>query len=164
MCWMLWKNRNKYVFQHGIGRVEDTIRAVECFAFNVCETNLEGFQRFIRRGSVVNSELWAILHGLEITLNRGYNKVIIETDCMMAVEMIKECLGSTHSMTIVKKIKMMPRQFASVKFQFVNREGNMVVDWLARTCPLSEMNLVTTDVSSFHVRKLFLEDKLSDTH
>ncbi|MBA0600600.1 hypothetical protein Gorai_006783, partial [Gossypium raimondii] len=48
------------------------------------------FQRFTGRGSAVNSELCAILHGLEITLNRGYNKVIIETDCMMAAEMIKE--------------------------------------------------------------------------
>ncbi|KAK5795671.1 hypothetical protein PVK06_036943 [Gossypium arboreum] len=125
---------------------------------------VEGFQGFIGRESVVNSELWAILHDLEITLNRGYNKVIMETDCMMAMEMIKEGLGSTHSTTIVRKIKMMPRQFASVKFQFVNREGNMIVHWLARTFPSSEVDLVRIDVPLFHIRKLLLEDKLDDTH
>ncbi|KAK5824032.1 hypothetical protein PVK06_018795 [Gossypium arboreum] len=55
------------------------------------ENWVRGCQRFIGRGSTVNSELWVILHGLEIVQNRRSNKIIIEIDCMMAVEiMIKE--------------------------------------------------------------------------
>lgn len=39
MCWLLWKNKNKYVFQQESGSVDDFVRAVECFAGNTCETN-----------------------------------------------------------------------------------------------------------------------------
>ncbi|KAH1108539.1 hypothetical protein J1N35_012307 [Gossypium stocksii] len=60
--------------------------------------------------------------------SRGYDKVILETECMTAVEKIKEGLRSTPTMTIIRKIKMMQQQFADIKFQFVHREGNMVID------------------------------------
>lgn len=79
----------------------------------------------------------------------------------MTVEMINEGLSSTPTMTIVRKIKM-HRQFVDVKFQFVHREGNMVAEGLARTCPSNEEILVKIDFSSFHVKKLLLEDKLRD--
>ncbi|KAH1108316.1 hypothetical protein J1N35_012084 [Gossypium stocksii] len=147
--------------------MEDTVRAAECFAANVYEANykkknrkasiemikwcppnprwikvnldgaanrnrdlsmaggvfrdsfgtqIEGFQRVVGRGYAINSELWAILHGLEITLIRGHNK-------------------------------------------FAKREGNMVADWLAKTCPSTDVNLRILDVPTFYVRKLLLEDK-----
>ncbi|KAK5813328.1 hypothetical protein PVK06_028777 [Gossypium arboreum] len=60
--------------------------------------------------------------------SRGYDKVILEIDCMTIVEMIKEGLKSATTMTIIRKIKMMQRPFADAKFQFVRREGNMVAD------------------------------------
>ncbi|MBA0608528.1 hypothetical protein Godav_020740 [Gossypium davidsonii] len=66
---------------------------------------IEGFQRFIGRRSVVVTELWAILHGLKIVQKSGYTKVIIESDCMIDVDMIKECFKSIPSMTLVRKIK-----------------------------------------------------------
>ncbi|MBA0636131.1 hypothetical protein Godav_022307 [Gossypium davidsonii] len=70
---------------------------------------IEGFQRYVKRGFAVNSELWAILHRLEIAETRGYTKVIVEFDCMGVVDMIKECSESTPSMTIVRKIKEVTR-------------------------------------------------------
>ncbi|KAK5783967.1 hypothetical protein PVK06_038485 [Gossypium arboreum] len=42
LCWILWKNRNKYIFQQVIGKLEDMVRSTECFAVNVYETNLKG--------------------------------------------------------------------------------------------------------------------------
>ncbi|XP_016731522.1 uncharacterized protein [Gossypium hirsutum] len=70
---------------------------------------IEGFQRSVKRGFAVNSELWAILHRLEIAETRGYTKVIVEFDCKVVVDMIKECSESTPSMTIVRKIKEVTR-------------------------------------------------------
>ncbi|KAG8486813.1 hypothetical protein CXB51_020358 [Gossypium anomalum] len=121
-----------------------------------------GFQRFIGKRSAVNVELWAILHGLEMAQSRGYDKVILETDCMTTVEIIKEGLRSTTTMTIIRKIKMMQRQFADVKFQFVRKEWNMVADWLARNCSSNAESLIKIEFPSFHVKKLVLEDKLGD--
>ncbi|MBA0553347.1 hypothetical protein Golob_012535, partial [Gossypium lobatum] len=68
---------------------------------------IEGFQRFIGRGSAVNAKLWAIFHDLKMAQSRGYDKVILETDCMTTMEKIKEGLRSTPTMTMIRKIKMM---------------------------------------------------------
>ncbi|KAG8485764.1 hypothetical protein CXB51_019103 [Gossypium anomalum] len=124
---------------------------------------IEGLQRFFGRGLAVNSELWAILHFLEIAKIRGYTKVIIEFDCMVAVDMIKECSGSTPSMTLVRKIKKVSRQISKVKYQLVNRKCNMVADWLAKSYLSNDVNLVYIDVPTPHVRKLLLEEKLGDS-
>lgn len=35
LCWMLWKNRNNFVFQQRIGRVKDTIKVAEYMATNI---------------------------------------------------------------------------------------------------------------------------------
>ncbi|KAH1108630.1 hypothetical protein J1N35_012398 [Gossypium stocksii] len=55
LCWMLWKNRNKYVFQQVIGKVEDIVKSAEYFAINVCETNLKGCRT---RGPQVVQTRW----------------------------------------------------------------------------------------------------------
>ncbi|MBA0686233.1 hypothetical protein Goari_013845 [Gossypium aridum] len=139
LCWILWKNSNKYIFEQVIGKVEDMVRSTECFAVNVCETNLKGSRsrdsravmarwcsanhgwikvnmdratnkngNWSKAGMYYGTYLGIGLKGLEDLLGGawlGYSKVIIETDCMMAVNMIKECLGSTPSMALVKKMK-----------------------------------------------------------
>ncbi|KAH1089283.1 hypothetical protein J1N35_016540, partial [Gossypium stocksii] len=68
---------------------------------------------FIGKGLAVNAKLWAILHGLEMVQSRRYDKVILETDCMTEMEMIKEGLKSMTTTTIIRKINIMQRQFAN---------------------------------------------------
>lgn len=63
----------------------------------------------------MNLELSVILHGFEVALMRGYDKVIIETNCMIAVEMLMEGQSNTATMAITRRIKTMQRQFANVK-------------------------------------------------
>lgn len=70
---------------------------------------VEGFRKFVGRGSTVNSKLWTILRDLEIARLRGYNKIIIKTDCMMAIDMNKDCLENTPLMSLVRKIKEVSR-------------------------------------------------------
>ncbi|KAG8489929.1 hypothetical protein CXB51_015989 [Gossypium anomalum] len=94
--------------------------------------------------------------------SRRYDKIILETDCMMAVEMIKEGLRSTITTTTIRKINMMQRQFADVKFQFVSREGNMVADWLARNCSSNAESSIKIEFPLFYVKKLLLKDKLGE--
>ncbi|MBA0865002.1 hypothetical protein Goshw_008060, partial [Gossypium schwendimanii] len=53
---------------------------------------VEGFRRVLSRGSTLNFELWAILYGLEVARLKKYTKVIIESDCRMAIEILKETL------------------------------------------------------------------------
>lgn len=54
----------------------------------------------IGRGLSLNSELWVILHGFEVALMKGYDKVIIKTDCLTAMEMLTKDTSSTPTMTL----------------------------------------------------------------
>lgn len=82
----------KYLFRHNI--LCDSSRNWIC-----------RFQGYIGAGSAQNAELWAIFHGMETTQQCGHKKIIVETYCMMALEMIQESMGSTPSITIVRRIK-----------------------------------------------------------
>lgn len=62
---------------------------------------IERFQRYVERDSALNAELWAILQGLQLALTRNYGKIIVETDCSMALKIIHECLARVPSITIV---------------------------------------------------------------
>ncbi|MBA0779469.1 hypothetical protein Gotri_003719, partial [Gossypium trilobum] len=106
------------------------------------------------------TELWMILHGLEIAQRRGYTKVIVASNCIMVVDMTKKCSRITHSMALVRKIKEVSGQVSTVKFQFVNRERNKVADWLTKSCHSNDINLVYVDVPTPHVRRLLLKDIL----
>lgn len=65
---------------------------------------ITGFQRHVGSGTTLSSELWAILHGLQIAKLRGYLKIEIESDCLMALDLIQACLDGAQANTIVKEI------------------------------------------------------------
>lgn len=65
---------------------------------------LSGFQCSVGYCSALDAELWAILHGLQLALIRGYPKVVIESDCVVAINMIKaQQVGETMT-TLIHQI------------------------------------------------------------
>lgn len=56
---------------------------------------IEGYQRYVGRGSTLNAELWTILQGLQVAKARGYVKVVVESDCFVTLKMINDCLTRT---------------------------------------------------------------------
>lgn len=117
-----------------------------------------GYQRFLGRGSTLNSELWVILHGLQIAEIKGHDKVFIESDCLVALKMIKDCFDGAPSKTIVQKIKEVTMHFEAFKVQFVQRESNLVANYLAKTCESTIIDIRIIDSPSTCVRKLLLDD------
>ncbi|MBA0644090.1 hypothetical protein Goklo_028301, partial [Gossypium klotzschianum] len=49
-----------------------------------------GFCRYFGCFSVLDAELWAILDGLHLTLDRGFNHILIQTDSLEAILAIQE--------------------------------------------------------------------------
>lgn len=39
LCWLLWRNRNKFVFQQELCEPKAVVRSTATFDFNICETN-----------------------------------------------------------------------------------------------------------------------------
>ncbi|KAK5844853.1 hypothetical protein PVK06_000994 [Gossypium arboreum] len=123
----------------------------------------EGFIKHLGRCFIHNAELWAIFCGLEVAKLREYRKFIVKSDCLEAMECLTNKFGEGNSLSLVQKISMVKRCFQFVKFQFIQREGNVVANWIVRTCPRGESKLSIIDFPTFHVRKLLLEDKLDNS-
>ncbi|MBA0638637.1 hypothetical protein Godav_025346, partial [Gossypium davidsonii] len=81
---------------------------------------------------------------------RAYRKVIVESDCMEAMECLTDRSGDCYSMTLVRKITTVKKCFQMVKFQFIRREGNMVANWIAKTCSRGDSELAIIDFPTFH--------------
>lgn len=91
-----------------------------------CETRMEAGLQAIKDLWV---EVWLWIRNCErfyITKHCGYSKVILENDCLVAVEMINDCLGGALSKAIVRKIKDVARHFEAIKFQFVRMKDNLM--------------------------------------
>lgn len=116
------------------------------------------YQRFMGRGSALNSELWVILLGLQVAKHRGIGKVVVESDCFMAVDKIKSCLEGGPALTIVQKIQEIAQHYVGFKIQHVERQHNLVADSLAKNCPTNIIDICLIDIPSSTVNKLLMAD------
>lgn len=55
----------------------------------------------------------------------------------------------------------MTRHFDKFCVQFVCKEGNIVTDWLAKTCVITDADIWLIDIPDEHARKLLLNDSMS---
>lgn len=62
------------------------------------------------------------------------------------------------SETIVRKIVEMLRRFEASKIQFIRRDGNLVADYLAKSCASHIVDIQIIDSPSMSVKKLLLDD------
>lgn len=60
--------------------------------------------------------------------------------------------------TIVRKVQELSSCFNAIDFQFVQREGNLVVDYFAKTCNSSEFHVHILSSQSTFVKQLLLDD------
>ncbi|XP_021757304.1 uncharacterized protein LOC110722305 [Chenopodium quinoa] len=81
------------------------------------------------------AEALAMRHALSITLESGFRKVCLETDCLkLHNHLIKGVESPTTFGMIVKDIRALASLCQSVSFSFVKRSGNCVAHGLAKLC------------------------------
>ena len=80
----------------------------------------------------MTAELWAIYVGLLMTWDRGFRKVILESDSRVVVGLIKgESERVDNNFNLIMQIKSMLGRDWEVEIFHVYREANCVADWLA---------------------------------
>ena len=91
-----------------------------------------GFARNIGFCSSVTAELWAIHVGLHMTWDRGFRKVVLESDSRVVVEIIKgDTMRVDRNYNLIMQIRGLMGREWEVKMIHVYREANFVADWLA---------------------------------
>lgn len=88
-----------------------------------------GFTFNIRRCSSTEAELWGVLKVHEYTWNQGHHRVQLETDCVMAMEMIKnrdDAHGNARN--LVEECNKWIEKSWEVTLGHTKREFNWVAD------------------------------------
>ncbi|MBA0632683.1 hypothetical protein Godav_001378 [Gossypium davidsonii] len=89
---------------------DGSVRINEGFATDRgCVTNhngewIIGFSRYLGNCIVLEVELWGILDGLNLTLDRCFKRILIQTDSIEAINAIMEDSSENSNSTIVKRI------------------------------------------------------------
>ena len=91
-----------------------------------------GFARNICYCSSITAELWAIFVGLQLTWEKGFRRVILETDSKIVVGIINgDIVRVDRNYNLVMQIKDILGRDWEVRLFHVYREANCVADWLA---------------------------------
>lgn len=92
-----------------------------------------GFATPLGPCSVTEAKLWGILRGLQLARARGLDKIMVETDSMAAVRLIRmDCSPIHPNISLIKEIQdlMNPKKFCRI--DHVMREANKVADDFAK--------------------------------
>ncbi|KAG8500050.1 hypothetical protein CXB51_004466 [Gossypium anomalum] len=82
--------------------------------------------------NVVEAELWGILDGVNLILDRRFRKILIQTDSIEVVNVILEDSSKLSRSALVRKIHFILRMMDQWKIQYIPREDNLIADSLAK--------------------------------
>lgn len=101
----------------------------------------------------------AILHGLQFCLQMGISNVMVELDCQVIVNDLRETQASLSPQgNILQEIRGLMGHFQTCNVQFANRQSNAVTHSLARhACSISDVVMWYEDVPTFISRLVWID-------
>ncbi|KAF7823270.1 Ribonuclease H protein [Senna tora] len=93
---------------------------------------LIGFMRNLGDGLVLNAELWGIVCALEVAWRSKFKKVLVESDCLLAVKLVNDSISLAHPCSpILSRIHYWIARDWEVQVVHIHREGNCAADAMA---------------------------------
>ncbi|KAL4378618.1 hypothetical protein GQ457_02G035470 [Hibiscus cannabinus] len=99
---------------------------------DACGDSVVGFTRPIGRCSALVAELWALHDMLHYAWNRGFRKVLIETDCLEVIRILQRSSPSLSSTGLVASIMYLTALTWELVIRHVPRSGNTLADKLSK--------------------------------
>ncbi|KAH1107228.1 hypothetical protein J1N35_010996 [Gossypium stocksii] len=122
-------------------RLEEGFAAAGGFVRDHNDGWIMDYCRYFGNCSVLEAELWGILDGLNLILNRRFVRVLIQTDSIEAINAIQEGASGTSNSTLVKRIHLILNMVQQWRIQHISREENLVVDSLAESVRYRRLGL-----------------------
>ncbi|KAL4271913.1 hypothetical protein GQ457_13G011540 [Hibiscus cannabinus] len=107
--------------------------------------------------SPLHVELRNILIGLRISLNHGFENLIIQTDNSQAATLLSSPQKHTNTLPLIHAIMAMRTRFQSTEVLWTPRECNMVVDGMSRLYSLN-YDLPIFELPPDHIQRLIHRD------
>ncbi|CAL1353768.1 unnamed protein product [Linum trigynum] len=87
----------------------------------------------MENGTAITTELWEILHGLQLSWRKGIRFLILESDSPLALDLIKNRTDAAHPhATILGSIRHLLARGWVVQLAHTYQEGNRVANWLSK--------------------------------
>src|ERR1044072_1296988 len=117
------------------------------------------FSKGIGTCSALHAELWGILTGIKLMLQRDISHVEIESDSLSCIRFLTTGCAASHSCaSLVSEIRSLLSRFAGITWIHIFREGNGVADLLAKHGLSLDTVLVVFDSLSSFCSVAFLLD------
>lgn len=108
--------------------------------------------------------MWAIRDGLYIALNRGFFKLVLETDCRVAAIFLETGNGRFHFLgTLISDCGMLLAQLHEAKVHHVLREANAAADYLTKLGTRLDSPSVVFDSCPSHPSIILYLDAIENT-
>ncbi|KAI8554787.1 hypothetical protein RHMOL_Rhmol05G0124000 [Rhododendron molle] len=120
-----------------------------------------GFYGKMIAESSTEAEIWSIYRGLTIILEKGLANVDIESDSLIAVNIINAGTPGNHPQSIIINDAKMLLQQTKSKLTHIYRTANQCADHLARMGAEQNDNLVVLDQAPISIREFLIRDCLN---
>ncbi|KAI4313582.1 hypothetical protein L6164_026547 [Bauhinia variegata] len=94
---------------------------------------LYGFSKKLVYSDLTTAEIEAIYTGLKVAWERGYKKIILESDSTAAVDLVNKGVSSGHSLAepVNQAREYLNKDWKEIKIVYLPRDYNKVADKLA---------------------------------
>ncbi|MBA0698750.1 hypothetical protein Goari_000445 [Gossypium aridum] len=80
---------------------------------------------------VLDSELWGILEGLTIAMDKGFDRVLIDSDSHEAVQAIQKSTTNVSNSNLIRRINLRVVKLSQWSIQHISRDFNKETDSLS---------------------------------
>lgn len=109
---------------------------------------LLGYSKNLGTSNRLASELWALYHGLDLVLERGFRKVLVESVSHEAMKCLQQPTAYLDAnRDLIQSCRDLLHRNWDCKFQHINQEANLCANWLATHCdlqPLGSLSIFNT--------------------
>ncbi|KAL4290899.1 hypothetical protein GQ457_14G017950 [Hibiscus cannabinus] len=111
--------------------IADGKAAIGCLFLNDQGSWINFFVRDVGRCSVLIVELWAVQDGLAQAWTLGFRRVVIDSDCLEVIKILKQSYHALIGNNLVESILHLTQREWQVVFRHVSRYQNAISDRLA---------------------------------
>ncbi|KAH1131744.1 hypothetical protein J1N35_003122 [Gossypium stocksii] len=91
-----------------------------------------GYNRFLGLCSPFEAEIWSILDGILILLNKGHRRAIILTNNLEVAQILSDLNLEDSGITVLRRAQRIMKTEGTWKIKFIPRSQNLVADCLAK--------------------------------
>ncbi|KAA3485757.1 reverse transcriptase [Gossypium australe] len=118
-----------------------------------------GYSHYLGKCSPLEAELWGILDGVFILINKGYKKIKIRSDNLEMVRILSTEDMTEFGSTLIRRIKRLLSPGIQWEIKHIPRENNLTADHMAKIGLCWQNSLQTFDGPPDMVATIFQHDK-----